>query len=139
MNEYIYKIIDNTNDNCYIGKTKNINHRMRQHRYSHRHQKQCCSSEQILKNDLLDLENCEIKLLEECEECNSKEREKYWINNSKNCINKLTYRFTYESKRKEYYKIKYLWQKSWGDNLSNTKHAIYSNNLLCISPDLFLV
>ncbi len=132
MNEYIYKIIDNTNDNCYIGKTKNINHRMRQHRYSHRHQKQCCSSEQILKNEDWYYEIIEITN-------NPIEREKYWINNSKNCINKLTYRFTYESKRKEYYKIKYQWQKSWGDNLSNTKHAIYSNNLLCISPDLFLV
>ena len=132
MNEYIYKIIDNTNDNCYVGKTKNINHRMRQHRYSHRHQKQCCSSEQILKN-----EDWYYEIIEMTN--NSTEREKYWINNSKNCINKLTYRFTYESKRKEYYKIKYLWQKSWGDNLSNTKHAIYSNNLLCISPDLFLV
>lgn len=132
MSEYIYKIIDNTNDNCYIGKTKNINHRMRQHRYSHRHQKQCCSSEQILKNEDWYYEIIEITN-------NPIEREKYWINNSKNCINKLTYRFTYESKRKEYYKIKYQWQKSWGDNLSNTKHAIYSNNLLCISPDLFLV
>jgi len=132
MIEYIYKIIDNTNDNCYIGKTKNINHRMRQHRYSHRHQKQCCSSEKILKN-----EDWYYEIIEMTN--NPIEREKYWINNSKNCINKLTYKFTYESKRKEYYKIKYLWQKSWGDNLSNTKHAIYSNNLLCISPDLFLV
>tara|TARA_R110000851_G_scaffold238509_1_gene391320 strand:- start:570 stop:968 length:399 start_codon:yes stop_codon:yes gene_type:complete len=132
MNEYIYKIIDNTNDNCYIGKTKNINHRMRQHRYSHRHQKQCCSSEQILKN-----EDWYYEIIEMTN--NPIEREKYWINNSKNCINKLTYKFTYESKRKEYYKIKYQWQKSWGDNLSNNKYSIYSNNLLCISPDLFLV
>ena len=132
MSEYIYKIIDNTNDNCYIGKTKNINHRMRQHRYSHRHQKQCCSSEQILKN-----EDWYYEIIEMTN--NPIEREKYWINNSKNCINKLTYKFTYESKRKEYYKIKYQWQKSWGDNLSNNKYSIYSNNLLCISPDLFLV
>ena len=132
MNEYIYKIIDNTNDNCYIGKTKNINHRMRQHRYSHRHQKQCCSSEQILKN-----EDWYYEIIEMTN--NPRERERYWINNSKNCINKLTYKFTYESKRKEYYKIKYQWQKSWGDNLSNNKYSIYSNNLLCISPDLFLV
>ena len=78
MNKYnngkIYKIVDNTNGNVYIGKTKqSLKERLRKHKYF-----KDCSSREILKN-----EDYKIELIEETDD---ESIERYWIENSE-CIN----------------------------------------------------
>jgi len=131
---YIYKIIDRKTNNCYIGKTMDVKHRIRQHRYSFRHKKQMCSSSIILKNNDWYYEIIEIA-------DNPIEREKYFIKNTPNCINeRMVCEDPYKNKQeymKEYNKKRYLWQVSWGDAVSNKRYGS-PNNLLLIDPNLFL-
>ena len=71
----IYKIIDNTNDNVYIGQTRRtLNQRLREHKNS-----QNCSSRDIIENG-----DYRIELIEQT---NDKSRERYWVENNE-CINK---------------------------------------------------
>ena len=71
----IYKIIDNTNSNVYIGRTRRtLKVRLREHKNS-----QKCSSVDIIKNG-----DYRIELIEETHD---KMRERYWILNTE-CINK---------------------------------------------------
>ena len=70
----IYKIIDNTNGNVYIGKTiQELDKRLKHHKYT----KQCMSRD-IIKNG-----DYRIELIEETEDDT---RERYWILNTE-CIN----------------------------------------------------
>lgn len=146
----IYKIVDNTNDNIYIGITtqKYLCNRLSSHKYD----KDCMSFE-IIKND-----DYKIELIEETDD---KSRERYWIENTE-CVNKqipgrtkkqwnsdnkdkmTAYRKKhYENKnnrdkfsqyQKKYDKIRYKWHTSMGG-------SPYSNNmsLLKIDPNLFLI
>lgn len=80
-NGKIYKIVDNTNDNVYIGSTiETLKERLRKH---HRLN---CSSREILKNGDYDI------ILIEDYPCNSKQelelRERYYIENNE-CVNIL--------------------------------------------------
>ena len=93
----IYKIIDNTNGNIYIGSTtKTLEERLRKHKSDSN-----CVSRNIIKNN-----DFKIELIENypCE--NKKqllERERYYIENNE-CINKkIPGRTSYEY-RKIYYK-----------------------------------
>ena len=71
----IYRIVDNTNGNIYIGKTKQtLKERLSAHK-SHKN----CSSREILKNG-----DYRMELIEETEDPT---RERYWILNT-DCINK---------------------------------------------------
>jgi len=94
---YIY-CIEDINDLKYVGlTTRKINIRLIEHRYDKKTNKKKCSSK------LLDLNNCEIIVLEECEESNKKEREKYWINKI-DCVNKYDLTFDvkeYDRKRNQ--------------------------------------
>tara|TARA_R110002012_G_scaffold287686_1_gene480140 strand:- start:310 stop:795 length:486 start_codon:yes stop_codon:yes gene_type:complete len=70
----IYKIIDNTNGNIYIGKTKQtLNTRLSKHKCD-----KTCSSREIIKNG-----DYKIELIEETDDDS---RERYWILNTE-CIN----------------------------------------------------
>ena len=73
----IYRIVDNTNGNIYIGKTKQKY--LCQRLTSHRYKGSCCSSSQIIKNG-----DYKIELIEETED---ETRERYWVENTE-CINK---------------------------------------------------
>ena len=136
----IYKISDNTNDNVYIGKTKNINHRFGQHRWSHKHKKQECSAKIIFNN-----EDWSYKIIEETDD---KSREKYWIANTPNCVNhmklewlgidnspelKAKYKKQWNQKNKErinlYKKDLRHWKNTWCGNYDYNNH----NNLLRIN------
>ena len=79
----IYKIVDNTNDNIYIGSTCNT---LKDRMYQHKTKKNTCSSKIIIENG-----NYDIILIENYS-CNDKNelhaRERYWIDNTENCINK---------------------------------------------------
>ena len=72
----IYRIVDNTNGNIYIGKTKQkyLSKRLGQHR-----ERMTCMSREIIKNG-----DYKIELIEETED---ESRERYWIENT-DCINK---------------------------------------------------
>ncbi len=149
----IYKIIDNTNGNVYIGKTEEtLNIRLTKHKYDFKVGKSC-SSCQILKNG-----DYKIELIEETHD---ESRERYWILNTE-CVNKqipgrtkkewnkdnkdkmIAYRKKYYKNKnnrdkfslyqKEYDKIKNKWYTSMGGNP-------YSNNnsLIKIDPNLFLI
>jgi predicted GIY-YIG superfamily endonuclease len=136
----IYRIIDNTNGNIYIGRTTMaIRERLRKHK-----NRQNCMCNQIIKNG-----DYKIELIEETYD---KTRERYWIENTE-CVNKIIPGRT----QKEYYKEnkqsllqknneyreknkdkilnrkKQLsqYQSSWGGDKRN------QNNLLSINVNLF--
>ena len=126
----IYCITD-INGLCYVGKTKqSLNKRLRDHRSDKNRNKGLTSSK-------LDLYNCEIFILEECNNDISKERERYWINNI-DCVNE--YKLNYDNKigcKNRYYRNRklelkkkkehYYYVNSWGG------HPDYYNNLLSIN------
>ena len=71
----IYKIVDNTNDNVYIGiTTQTLKHRLTQHKSY-----ESCMSRDIIKNG-----DYRIELIEHTDD---KTRERHWIENT-DCINK---------------------------------------------------
>jgi hypothetical protein len=145
----IYKIIDNTNGNVYIGKTKQkyLSSRLSVHRSG---AKNCrsCSSYEIIKNG-----DYKIELIEETEDDS---RERYWVENTV-CVNKNIPGRTGKEWGKEYYKVnkeeikkykkvyrkdnkekiklfkhnKHKYQSSWGGDKRR------QNNLLSIDPNLF--
>ncbi len=72
--------IEDINDLKYVGQTKrDLSVRLTEHRYSKRKRPQSTSCQ-------LNLYNCIIYLLEECDEDKLKEREYYWINKI-DCVN----------------------------------------------------
>ena len=132
----IYKIVDNTNDNIYIGiTTQTLKRRLSDHEIRKK-----CSSREIIKNG-----DYRIELIEETDD---KTRERYWILNT-NCINitipgrtDKEYREDNKEKQKkqkiEWYKNNKDYNKhynkfrsSWGGDPRT------HNNLLKIDPHLF--
>ena len=121
----IYRIVDNTNGNVYIGKTKQtLKERLRKHKS----QKDCVSRDIINNGDY------RMELIEETDDDT---RERYLVLNT-NCINKQipgrTRKEYYENNRGEIsqYQSEYREnKKSWGGD------PRYNNNLLKIDPNLF--
>ena len=121
--------IEDCNSLKYVGSTeRDLNIRLIEHRYDKKINKKKCSSK------LLDLNNCKIIVLEECDNSKRKEKEEYWINKI-NCVNiyKLKYNETihrnndeYKIKQSNNSKIRREWILSWGGDPRN------SNNLLQI-------
>ena len=147
---FIYLIKDDKGL-LYVGSTiKTLEHRLSEHVYDKNLRYGKCSS------CLLNLDNCSITSIEECNEENRSEKESFWINKM-NCVN--TYKLNYDDKKykkqyhidnltrrklimknhyenkKEYYKKKsidrHYYQSSWGgDKRTN-------NNLLLIDITIF--
>ena len=87
--------IEDCNGIKYIGSTiQELNTRLIEHRSTKKKHK--CSSKK------LDLDNCEIKLIETCDISHRFEREKYWINHI-DCVNILRYNFDMLENKKVYY------------------------------------
>ena len=115
----------------YIGSTiQPLNERLSKHRWC----KDCMSRE-------LNLDDCKIYTLEECEEEQRKEREQYWIDNTK-CVNKYNTIFNKKEDNKKRYQqnkdniIEYMkkynkLKNTWGGD------PRYYCNLLKIDPFLF--
>ena len=122
----IYKLVDNTNDNCYIGSTVNLCSRKKYHRNM-----KDCSCKHIIENN-----NYHYIVLEECDESIRFQREQYYIEITNNCVN-INRAFgndkeKYKEYQKKYHKEQNEYQYSWGGD----KRA--SNNLLLIDVNLFL-
>ncbi len=120
MKVKIYCIID-INGLKYVGSTKQkLHRRLKDHKTDKKHRPHNVSSR------LLDLDNCEMILLDECAAYDRKEKEQYWIDNTI-CVNISN---TFHN-RKQYTKQSYHYQKSWGGDKR------YFNNLLEIDINLF--
>jgi len=146
----IYCITD-INGLNYVGKTtKSLNQRLSVHR-SKKKRGEYCSSQK------LDLYNCKMIVLEQCDNNISKQREQYWIDNIV-CVNKYNttfntieymkqYRIKNKDNTKKYNNQRYIdnrdkikeqtkqyreYQNSWGG------YHRTNNNLLKIDPYLFI-
>ena len=147
MKYKIYKLIDNTNGDIYIGMTiRRLQDRMKGHRRKHNG----CVSRKIIANG-----DYRIELIEETDD---KTRERYWIENTE-CINyKVPGRTLQESSkayrekpsRKAYakaYKQTEKYKKQSSEYTKKTRKYEYSwggdkrssNNLLLINTNLFLI
>ena len=141
----IYRIVDNTNGNVYVGSTTtSLSDRMKCHKYCI-NKKEGCSSSIVMKNN-----DYFYEIIEECDLSIRYERERYYINNTENCINqrklngldkekrkisKAKYeknhiRFNAEE-RKEQAKLRTKFRRSWGDERTQ-------NCLLLIDVNLFI-
>lgn len=110
----------------YVGSTKkeNLRSRLYDHRADKKRKKE---RKKNVSSSQLDLYNCEIKLIEECEESNRYLREKYWINEI-DCVNYKTHEFSGD--RSAYHKQYY--QKN------SERYANNFNYLLRIDPSIFM-
>lgn len=138
--------IEDINNLKYIGSTKNkLNSRLTQHKYHKKINHKCTSK-------LLDLDNCKIYSVEECDESNRKEREQFWIDNTE-CVNQLNTLFDKKKFNKQYYQLNkehikqyqeenkecrtqcqkeyYHYKIGWGGDKR------YYNNLLSIDINIF--
>ncbi len=120
--------IEDCNGLKYVGSTKTmLNERLNRHKYDKKHNYKPCSS----KN--LDLQNCNIYSLEQCEESNKKERERYWINKI-DCVNVMKLNFdvkTYD--RKDYMKKYRDYEISWGGRLKDNNNSLLKIDLTIFS------
>ena len=104
----IYRIVDNTNGNIYIGKTKQT---LKERLSAHKSHKNCMSRE-IIKNG-----DYKIELIEETDDDT---RERYWIENT-DCINHNIPGRT----KKEWYKE---WYENNREEILQYKKEYYENN-----------
>jgi len=128
----IYLITDCHNKN-YVGVTKlTLKRRLQLHKRDAK--KKSCRSYK------LNLDDCKIELLEECNKENRFERESYWINNI-DCVNHVKYNFDKKKWSKKNNKLtchkyydtknkKRRYRASFGGD------ERYNNNLLLIDIDL---
>jgi hypothetical protein len=139
----IYGIKCNITDMLYIGSTKNtLKHRLKQHKHDSKTRRNYMSRKIIDNNDY------NIYVIEECPENIRKEREQYWIDNTNNINhnNVISNKKEMEKKYNEYYRNNVLdkekkkeymkkykeFKKSWGGD------SRFYNNLLLIDVNLFL-
>jgi len=114
---YIY-CLEDINDLKYVGSTKQtLNTRFNEHK---RHKK----NGRNISSLKLNLEYCIIYVLEECNECDRKEREKYWINNT-DCVNKYKLNLDEKEYNKKYHKEK---KKKNKDKINSNRRKWGSNN-----------
>ncbi len=115
----IYRIVDNTNGNVYIGQTKQkyLSNRITKHRFTFKNNKDNCSSKLILCNN-----DWFYELIEQTDD---KTREIYWIQNTSNCINQIKY--TYDYKQSKEYKMEYRIKNKnkIKQNYQKNKHKYY--------------
>ena len=132
----IYKITDCTGL-CYVGSTKhNVKKRLSNHCYEKRNGTGYCSSKK------LDLDNCDIQVLETCNPEVRYEREQHYINTI-DCVNEFKLNFNRKEYHKEYRekhkdktaqheKKRREYSYSWGGD-----RRFWNNNLLMIDVNLF--
>ena len=144
-------LIEDCNGLKYVGSTKRT---LKTRLCEHRCHNQCMSRE-------LNLNDCKIYVLEECDEKHRKVREQYWINNTE-CVNKYNTIFDRKEYFKQYDKIyqqenreklsqkKKIYNQENRDKMNKQMNNYYhynktwggdprfNNNLLKINLDIFL-
>ena len=116
--------IEDINGKKYVGSTnQKLNDRLSQHRYDRKRNK-------YLSSKILDLDNCKIYSLEECEKEESHDRERYWLNHTE-CVNKNNLNFSNDGYEKTVRKAMRSYRSSWGGEYRT------HNNLLLIDPNIF--
>jgi len=121
----IYEIVD-CNGLRYVGKTTlKLTTRLSLHITDKKRGKKCSSRK-------LDLDNCDINLLEVCDDSVKKERERHYINTLE-CVNtrKLTF-VNSKDYHNNWRKKSHHYRKTWGGD------PRYHNNLLQIDVNLFI-
>ena len=114
-------LIQDCNGLKYVGSTtQKLNNRLSNH-ITDKKRNSYCSSQK------LNLDKCEIYLLETCDESNRKERERYWINEF-DTVNQKKLNFDKKEYQKEY-------DKEWGKN--NKEHKKEYNKKYSKEYDLF--
>ena len=103
MSVRIYAIRNHTSDLVYVGRTEQtLESRLSHHQASRRTwlkgKTNGCSSFQIVG-----CPTAYIELLEECEVGVRKERERWWVENTPNCVNKLVPNRTMKEYQSEWY------------------------------------
>lgn len=120
----IYEIVD-CNGLRYVGRTaRTLRRRLVRHINDKEKGKYYSSSK-------LDLDNCDINLLEVCDDSVKKEREQYWMDKL-DCVNNIRANgMDYDRHRKKC-RDRQRYVRSWGGNYNR-----YENNLLQIDVNLF--
>ena len=125
----IYKITDLTTGNCYIGSTKQkVSDRVARHRQYMR-TGEYCSSCKVLEND-----NYIYEQIAGCHKNNRKETERYYINNTPNCINDRRLNFNKKEWASEKIKCECGCEVSRG-YLSRHKKTMIHNHLISYTQD----
>jgi hypothetical protein len=107
----IYQILDLTNGNCYIGSSrqKYLSKRISRHR----DKSNTCYSKYIIENG-----NYKVNILEMFEDVTiRKERERFWINNVENCINKNKLNGLDKEKQKKRYQYNKVCKELYNINI----------------------
>tara|TARA_R110000803_G_C11693909_1_gene284436 strand:- start:54 stop:422 length:369 start_codon:yes stop_codon:yes gene_type:complete len=117
----IYKIVDNTNGNIYVGSTeRKLNLRLSEHKSHAKSEKtRSCSSE------LINFNNCYIELIEECDSSMRIEREQYYLDNL-TCVNKQRAIVN----KKEYNKKRSHWKFSFSETTRDVCNIFYISDSL---------
>jgi len=135
----IYKIVDNTNGNIYIGSTaeKRLCRRLQKHLSYYKGYLKGITKTKISSFNILSNGDYKIYLLETYP-CNNKDelhmREQHWIDRL-DCINVNRSTTNPEDTKKyhnDYNSQVRQWKKSWGGDFRS-----WNNNLLKINPHLF--
>jgi len=113
----------------YVGRTKQtFTDRLSKHRYKKK-------IGDYLSSHKLDLYNCEMILLEECDDSLAPEREQYWMDQYPNRVNSNNAIITEDRRTDRYKKAnkkRCKYQNSWGGRIDKN-----NNSLLKIDPNLF--
>jgi len=121
MNQVIIYCIEDCDGLKYVGSTKNIlNQRLSEHKTDKKRNRGCSSEK-------LNLNICKIYSLELCDECDRKEREKYYINQI-DCVNKMRYDFDRKENSKEWYQNNKEKKKEYYKNNKEKNNKYYQKN-----------
>ena len=104
MSARIYALRSKTSDKTYIGSTTNkLNNRFNHHTGHYKEYQQGKRTNNT-SFEIMKLGDAYIELLEECNIDNRYERERYWINNTPNCVNVIVRPRRSDDEKKQYHK-----------------------------------
>ena len=120
MSVSVYAIRNRSSSDTYIGTTKDpLEVRFRGHKYPSHAKRGSCSSWPIVQ-----CPTAYIELLEECDESVRYERERWWIENTPNCVNKNR-PYLREGEKQEY--LREWYQEHREEHIAKSKAYVEAN------------